>query len=475
MDANLDKKISREEFHVGLYSAWGNMDDEQLKQGVLEVLASANDFSSLPTLEMKIRKVFKFMDADDSGFLDMDELRQLGQSVNPRVTRAEAMELLGQLDSDGDGYVDINEFVQGMTLLLQGQSDEDATQLLRELMDQHRFKYDFSRCFVGPNGILPLLSVLAQDTKCQSISLRNNGIRNAQCPGIFEALKGHENLEALDLGNNPIGDEGAVHLLNLVKINTNITEMYLDDTHITRQWYNTSATLGDREFEDARPIMEQLERNRVAKKGTLPCLENVDLDKVFSDRKDAIKELFYSLVGPEMRVSYDALVESMAAMGEEWGILPSDVLKHFRPERMFRHKEAEDLAAGRRSSHEEFPSAPSLSYSEFITALKYEGFLEQVRRVLHENLFDIKELFYKLADESGKLSYTDCTTTLWTSGSFGINVRTVGYALTTTLFFGLSTIMSDEVFVVGPDGLYESIGEGMLSWAEFYNSINESV
>ena len=47
-------------------------------------------------------------------------------------------------------------------------------------------------------------------------------------------------------------------------------------------------------------------------------------------RANGRQELFYSLVGPDMRVSYPTLVESMAAMGEEWGILPANVLKHFR-------------------------------------------------------------------------------------------------------------------------------------------------
>eukprot|EP00976_Prorocentrum_cordatum_P080220 1183893-Prorocentrum_minimum.AAC.4 len=50
---------SRLEFHIGLHSAWGNMDDEQLKHGVLEVLAAANDFHSLPTVAMKLQRVFK--------------------------------------------------------------------------------------------------------------------------------------------------------------------------------------------------------------------------------------------------------------------------------------------------------------------------------------------------------------------------------------------------------------------------------
>jgi hypothetical protein len=42
----------------------------------------------------------------------------------------------------------------------------------------------------------------------------------------------------LDLGNNPIGDEGAKYLLDLVKINNHIVELYLDETHVTKCGYS---------------------------------------------------------------------------------------------------------------------------------------------------------------------------------------------------------------------------------------------
>jgi Ca2+-binding EF-hand superfamily protein len=65
------------------------------------------------------------MDADESGRLDVTEMLQMGEALNPRVSRAEAWELLMNLDLDGDGDVDIEEFVQGMTLILAGQSGDD--------------------------------------------------------------------------------------------------------------------------------------------------------------------------------------------------------------------------------------------------------------------------------------------------------------------------------------------------------------
>eukprot|EP00959_Pyramimonas_sp_CCMP1952_P020851 439751-Pyramimonas_sp.AAC.1 len=62
------------------------------------------------------------MDVDDSGSLDFDELRQLGQSVNPRVTRDEAHDMLKRFDTNNNGVVDIDEFVEGMSLLLKNHS-----------------------------------------------------------------------------------------------------------------------------------------------------------------------------------------------------------------------------------------------------------------------------------------------------------------------------------------------------------------
>jgi hypothetical protein len=56
-----------------------------------------------------------------------------------------------------------------------------------------------------------------------------------------------------------------------------------------RQWYNTSATLGDREFEDARPIKEQLARNAALAIGKVERTDNIDIDKLFHDRKSQLK------------------------------------------------------------------------------------------------------------------------------------------------------------------------------------------
>ena len=62
-----------------------------------------------------------------------------------------------------------------------------------------------------------------------------------------------------------------------------------------------------------------------------------------------------------------------------------------RPERMFAHAEAEEFASGRSKRESERslgvdPEARSLSYAMFVAALKYESFLEQVRRVMDDNL-----------------------------------------------------------------------------------------
>jgi hypothetical protein len=40
--------------------------------------------------------------------------------------------------------------------------------------------------------------------------------------------------------------------------------------------------------------------------------------------------------------------------------------------------------------------------------------------------FEVKDKFYQLADADSRLSFVDCTNTLWISGNFGINIRSVG-------------------------------------------------
>ena len=57
-----------------------------------------------------VLKMFKELDADESGLLDLDEIRQLCNDLGITLTDEQYTELLAKIDEDGSGECDFDEF-----------------------------------------------------------------------------------------------------------------------------------------------------------------------------------------------------------------------------------------------------------------------------------------------------------------------------------------------------------------------------
>merc|ERR1711988_270212 len=64
-----------------------------------------------PEQEKHVREVFQLFDKDNSGAISSSELKSLLESLGQQLDEVEAMELVARLDQDGDGQLDIDEFV----------------------------------------------------------------------------------------------------------------------------------------------------------------------------------------------------------------------------------------------------------------------------------------------------------------------------------------------------------------------------
>ena len=74
------------------------------------------DFSDryMKRLRKILRPFFKVYDADNSNSLQIEELRVLFEDMGEKLTRAEVGDLFAKFDTDKNGSIDYEEFVQGV-------------------------------------------------------------------------------------------------------------------------------------------------------------------------------------------------------------------------------------------------------------------------------------------------------------------------------------------------------------------------
>ena len=81
-----------------------------------------------------LRMVFKSLDADDSGSIDMNELLTLATGICPAMTEEECREMFKFLDSDGDAKVDESEYLQCMVMLTADIPQQEFDHGIRDLL-----------------------------------------------------------------------------------------------------------------------------------------------------------------------------------------------------------------------------------------------------------------------------------------------------------------------------------------------------
>ena len=61
--------------------------------------------------ESSIRRAFRSLDKDHSGYITVKELKEVLNKLGEKMTTKEVQELVNEADSNGDGRIDIDEFV----------------------------------------------------------------------------------------------------------------------------------------------------------------------------------------------------------------------------------------------------------------------------------------------------------------------------------------------------------------------------
>ena len=64
--------------------------------------------------EEELRKAFRIFDDDDNGKISFDNLKKVAGELNEAVSDAELRDMIREADRNGDGEVDIEEFIEVM-------------------------------------------------------------------------------------------------------------------------------------------------------------------------------------------------------------------------------------------------------------------------------------------------------------------------------------------------------------------------
>lgn len=96
----------------------------------------------VPRIEEELEQVFKKFDINNDGKISFSELGSIIGSLGNRPTDEELHNMIKEVDSDGDGFIDLNEFIELNT------KDINSADVLENLKDA------FSVFDIDKNGLI---------------------------------------------------------------------------------------------------------------------------------------------------------------------------------------------------------------------------------------------------------------------------------------------------------------------------------
>ncbi|XP_032236103.1 calcium-dependent protein kinase 10 [Nematostella vectensis] len=107
----------------------------------------------------EIKEAFLVFDDNGDGCITATELKKLVTSLGYNITEAELMDMMNQIDSDGNGAIDFPEFLQLMTKNLQDADPDDTMQETFRVFDRD------NNNSIGVEEVQRVLKLLGQDFK----------------------------------------------------------------------------------------------------------------------------------------------------------------------------------------------------------------------------------------------------------------------------------------------------------------------
>ena len=314
LDKNADGKVTEGEFVEAMKYMTDLLEDDEFENNMLEHLGMVHNYRKLDRRE-KLVVLFRKLDADGSGTIELGEFKDLTLDLNPKADLEKAKENMAWFDADGDGKVTLDEFLEGMEWIVSPLDDLELDVLVRQcLEDAHYHELNLSGCLLGDAGVVALAECLHCDKHLGKLVLKGCNIRNKGAIALAKALAVHPSCSGLDISDNPISFGAGDALKEMLTKNRRLEELNIDGTFIRprKPTSRTHREMGPTAFEGGEELLEIASHNAAS-----PPLERRDVLTILREQRDEVKTIFYSYAGVDGKMSLEELRSALLEEGAE--------------------------------------------------------------------------------------------------------------------------------------------------------------
>lgn len=123
------------------------------------------------------RDAFSLFDKDGNGYLTKEELGHVMHQLGQWARMEELQEMLCEIDTDGDGNVSFEEFVEILLNITDSDQDSSAAQEEQELRDAFRVFDKHNRGYITASDLRAVLQCLGEDLDEDESKVDENNAR----------------------------------------------------------------------------------------------------------------------------------------------------------------------------------------------------------------------------------------------------------------------------------------------------------
>lgn len=127
------------------------------------VPAKANKRNISKSKLREYRDAFSLFDKDGNGYLTKEELGHVMHQLGQWARMEELQEMLSEIDTDGDGNVSFEEFVEILLNITDADQDSSSVQEEQELRDAFRVFDKHNRGYITSSDLRAVLQCLDMD------------------------------------------------------------------------------------------------------------------------------------------------------------------------------------------------------------------------------------------------------------------------------------------------------------------------
>nr|CAD2126649.1 unnamed protein product [Meloidogyne enterolobii] len=90
----------------------GEIEFEEFAAMVANFVVSGEDNEGL---QQELREAFRLYDKEGNGYINVSDLREILRALDDKITDDELDEMIAEIDTDGSGTVDFDEFLEMMS------------------------------------------------------------------------------------------------------------------------------------------------------------------------------------------------------------------------------------------------------------------------------------------------------------------------------------------------------------------------